>query len=269
MKPPFAEFSWDLRSCGRRGHVTYRPDEGALAEHLSVQTAIGEAWRCLRCGDFVVGPPIGHGPASQAPLVLRGRALRDAFILRLLAIERFIRGILFVALAYGIYKFDGARDSLNRLFEKYFPMLKPVGQRIGVDLQDAAPVKLVHKALETSHGTLELAAFGVLAYGGLELLEAVGLWLMRRWGEYVAVVGTGIFIPLEVYELIDGVTWLRLVAFAINVFAVVYLLWTKRLFGIRGGRAAFERERQSESLLEIEGTATRRDPEPQVTRAGD
>jgi len=51
------------------------------------------------------------------------------------------------------------------------------------------------------------------------------------------------------------VTWLRVVAFAFNVFAVVYILWTKRLFGFRGGRAAFEAERHSQSLLEVEQAA--------------
>src|SRR5665647_1410153 len=37
---------------------------------------------------------------------------------------------------------------------------------------------------------------------------------MKRWGEYVAVVGTAVFIPLEVYEILEKVTWLRIVAFA-------------------------------------------------------
>ena len=92
----------------------------------------------------------------------------------------------------------------------------------------------------------------MLAYGALELLEAVGLWLMKRWGEYVAVIGTGIFIPLEIYELLEKQTWLRIVAFVLNVFAVVYLIWGKRLFGFRGGKEAFEAERQGASLLEIE-----------------
>jgi len=37
---------------------------------------------------------------------------------------------------------------------------------------------------------------------------------------------------------------------------VVYLLLTKRLFGLRGGHAAFEAERRSASLLEVEASAT-------------
>ena len=61
---------------------------------------------------------------------------------------------------------------------------------------------------------------------------------------------------MEIYELVERVTWLRVVAFAFNVFAVVYILWTKRLFGFRGGRAAFEAERHSQSLLEVEQAVT-------------
>jgi uncharacterized membrane protein (DUF2068 family) len=252
---PWERWSWDLRSCGRHGHETWRPIEPALAERLHVETVDGDAWRCLRCGTFVVGPPKGSGPAEDAPLVLRGKALRDAFILRVLAVERFIRGVLLVALAYGVYRFNGAQDSLEQVFREYLPTLKPLADKLGIDLQSTGPVKLIQKALTAQHSTLELVALGVLAYGALELLEGVGLWLMKRWGEYVAVVGTAVFVPLEVYELVERVTWLRLVAFAFNVFAVAYILWTKRLFGFRGGRAAFEAERHSESLLEVEQAA--------------
>jgi uncharacterized membrane protein (DUF2068 family) len=266
---PLADFDWNVRACGRQGHVTYRPDEEDLAARLGMHTAVGEAWRCLRCGDFVVGAPRGSGPADEAPLVLRGKALRDAFILRLLAVERGVRGLLLLALAFGIYKFDGAKNSLNRVFQEDLPLLRPVADKLGVDLQDSGPVKLVQKALDTSHGTLELVALGVLAYALLELLEAVGLWLMKRWGEYVAVVGTGIFVPLEIYELVERVTWLRVLAFLVNVFAVVYIVWTKRLFGLRGGHAAFEAERQSESLLEIEAAATQEDDPPRATQVRD
>jgi uncharacterized membrane protein (DUF2068 family) len=256
VRSPWRNFDWEVRNCGWHGHVTWAPTEEELAERLHVETVVGEAWRCLRCGLFVPGEPQGRGPAEDAPVVLRGRALRDAFILRLLAVERGIRGVLLVALAYGIYEFEGAQDSLQRVFEDYLPRLTPVAEHAGVDLQSTGPVRLIHQALETSPHTLTLISLGVLAYGALELLEAVGLWLMKRWGEYVAVVGTAVFIPLEVYELLETVTWLRVAALALNVFAVVYILWTKRLFGFRGGRAAFEAERHSTSLLEVERAVT-------------
>ena len=206
----------------------------------------------------MVGEPHGRGPAEDAPLVLRGKALRDAFILRLLAVERFIRGVLLVALAYGIYKFNGAQDSLRAGLQRL--PARPSSRSPTSSASTCRPpdrCKLIQKALDRpSTARSSWSAIGVLAYGALELLEGVGLWLMKRWGEYVAVVGTAVFIPLEIYELVERVTWLRVVAFAFNVFAVVYILWTKRLFGFRGGRAAFEAERHSESLLEVEQAVT-------------
>jgi len=119
----------------------------------------------------------------------------------------------------------------------------------------AADRTLIQKALATRHDTLTLVVWAILAYGALQLLEGVGLWMLKRWGEYVAVVGTSLFIPVEVHELLDRVTVLRVLALAVNLFAVGYLLWTKRLFGLRGGRAAFEAERQSQSLIEVEQAA--------------
>lgn len=255
MRLRFRHFDWSLRSCGLHGHVTYRPDEPALAERLRADTVAGEAWRCLRCAAYVAGPPHGSGPAGDAPLVLRGRALRDAFVLRLLAAERFVRGLLLVALAYGVHRFNGSRDALQRVFDEYLPTLEPLADKLGVDLQHTGPVKLIEEALSARHSTLTLVSLGVLGYGGLQLLEGVGLWLLKRWGEYVAVVGTSVFIPLEIYEIVERVTWLRLVALVVNVFAVVYLLWTKRLFGLRGGHAAFAAERHGASLLEVERAA--------------
>jgi len=252
---PFRAFDWNLRSCGLHGHATYRPDEPDLAERLTVQTIAGEAWRCLRCGAFVAGPPAGSGPADDAPIVLRGQALRDAAILRLLAAERCVRGLLLVALGYGLYRFDGSRQALQRVFDEYLPLLEPVATKLGIDLQETGPVRLIEKALSLKHSTLVWVTVGVLAYAALQLTEAVGLWLLKRWGEYVAVVGTSAFIPLEVYELVGGFTWLKLAALAVNLAAVVYLVWSKRLFGVRGGHAAFAAERHSASLLEVEQAA--------------
>lgn len=255
LENPFRKFDWSLRSCGVRGHITYRPDEPALAERLRAETAAGEAWRCLRCEMFVPGPPHASGPAENAPLVLRGRALKDATILRLLAAERFLRGLFLLALAYGVYRFNGAKDSLVKVLHDDLPLLQPLGDKIGVDFAHSGPVRLVNRALEYQHSTLTWLMVGVLAYGLLQLVEGVGLWMLKRWGEYVAVVATSAFVPLEVYELVEKVSVFKLGALLINCAAVFYLVWTKRLFGARGGHAAFEAERHGASLLEVEKAA--------------
>ncbi|MER7151186.1 DUF2127 domain-containing protein, partial [Streptomyces lydicus] len=53
------KIDWDRRTCARRGHTTYLPTEEHLRDRLRADTALGEAWRCLRCGDFVLGAPHG------------------------------------------------------------------------------------------------------------------------------------------------------------------------------------------------------------------
>jgi hypothetical protein len=62
-------------------------------------------------------------------------------------------------------------------------------------------------------------------------------------------------IPFEIWELTNNVTVLRLVAFAINVALVAYLVITKRLLGVRGGKRAYEARLRSESILATEAAA--------------
>ena len=246
---------WSLRGCARKGHVTYAPTETDLRDRLHVETPAGDAWRCLRCATFVVGEPHGVGPAAHAPVVLRGKALKDATVLRLLAAERFVRGLLLVALAYGVHYFQDAKTSIKQTFDEALPAAKPLANVFDYDLDTSPTVERIRKLLESNQHTLTLIIVGLLAYAALQLTEAVGLWLLKRWGEYVAVVGTSAFVPLEVYELTHHVTWLKVVALVINLAAVVYLVWTKRLFGLRGGHAAFAAERDAMSLLEVEAAA--------------
>jgi hypothetical protein len=90
----------------------------------------------------------------------------------------------------------------------------------------------------------------------IELVEGIGLWQGQRWGEYFAMVATSIFLPLEVWELASGhITWLKVATFVINLLLVIYLVWTRRLFGVRGGKTAYEARLRSASVIEEEQAA--------------
>ncbi len=69
-------------------------------------------------------------------------------------------------------------------------------------------------------------------------VEAIGLWLGRRWAEYLTFVETVVFVPYEIYELTKSVTALKVLTLVINLAIVAYLLFSKRLFGLRGGGRA-------------------------------
>jgi hypothetical protein len=68
--------------------------------------------------------------------------------------------------------------------------------------------------------------------------EGIGLWRGYRWAEYLAVVATTAFMPLEAYELVEHATVLKGCALVVNLVAVGYLVFKGRLFGIRGGHGA-------------------------------
>jgi uncharacterized membrane protein (DUF2068 family) len=248
---------WNLRSCSRKGHVTYAASEPSYRARLEASTPLGDAWRCLRCGDYVLGPPQGSGPAENAPVLLRGKELRSAFILRLLAVERWIRGVIIILLGVGVLRLESTQVSLQRLFDEDLKSLKPFFDQIHFNVSDSATIHSIEKVLHAKHSTLDLIAAALFFYGALQIVEGIGLWSLKRWGEYVAVVGTTLFIPLEVYELAEKITWLRITALVVNVAAVLYLLLSKRLFGIRGGHRAYEAVRHEESLLEVEKAAAR------------
>lgn len=241
-----------LRSCGLRGHATFAPTEPELRERLRADTPAGEAWRCLRCETFVVGAPRGNGPADTAPEIPRGRLLRDRTIMRALAIERVFRGVVFVLLAIGVVKVRGSKEHLQQAFEREIPLIRPIADQIGWNPDNSKLIRHIGDAFTLSTTTLLWIAIGLAAYAAIEFIEAIGLWTMRRWGEYFAVIATGVFLPLELYELVEKVTALRLIAFAVNVAAVVWLLWSKRLFGLNGGGEAYHAEHHAESLLTVE-----------------
>ena len=241
-----------LRSCGLRGHATFAPDEPELRERLTVDTPAGEAWRCLRCETFVVGPPRRRGPANTAPEIPRGRFLRDRTLMRLLAVERAFRAVVFLLVAVGVLKVSGSRERLQQVLDKDIPLLKPLANQIGWDPENSKLVHQVAHAFALSSSTLQWIAIGLAGYALIELIEAVGLWLMQRWGEYFAVIATSVFLPLEIYELTEKITALRLFALIVNIVAVVWLLWSKRLFGLHGGGKAYREEHEAESLLSVE-----------------
>ncbi len=94
---------------------------------------------------------------------------------------------------------------------------------------------------------LYLVGAAIAGYGVLEGVEAVGLWFGKRWAEYLTFVATIVFIPYEIDELIKSITALKVVALVINLAIAVYLLYAKRLFGLRGGGKAERAEHDADT----------------------
>lgn len=241
--------------CARKGHVTYAPDEVELAERLKVETPAGTAWRCLRCGCYVAEATHSSGPAEMAPVVLRGKALRSELILRVFAVERVLRFLVLGAAAFGVWRFTLDRAGIMRAYDSALPAIRALYGDLGFNVSHSKLLGLIQSSFTLNTRTLDLLAIGLAVYALIELTEGVGLWLGKRWGEYFAMAATSLFLPYEVYDLIVKVTWLRAGALAVNLLLVVYLIWTKRLLGVRGGKRAYEAQLRTESVIEVEQAA--------------
>ena len=69
-----------------------------------------------------------------------------------------------------------------------------------------------------------LLAVGAALYAVLFAVEGIGLWLAKLWAEYLTIIATAGFIPVEVYEISHGINATKLVALALNVGIVAYLV---------------------------------------------
>jgi uncharacterized membrane protein (DUF2068 family) len=267
---------WSLLGCGAGGHITFAPDDPALRERLSTTVPEGTAWRCLRCGTFVVSEPTVTGPVTAVPRIRRDKELRSALILRIFAVERFLRALLFAGLAIGVWRFSASRLSIKEAYDRELPAVRTLLRQLGFDVNHNKLLGLIQHAFTLNSRTLVLLAVGAAAYTVLEVVEGVGLWMLKRWGEYFAMVATSLFLPYEIYDLTAKVTVLRLLAFLVNLALVVYLVLAKRLFGVRGGKKAYEAMLRSESILqkeinalEAERSAAASTPAPTASPATD
>jgi len=68
-----------------------------------------------------------------------------------------------------------------------------------------------------------IASIGFL-YALLRFIEAYGLWYSKVWAEWLAVLSGGIFLPIEVYELVERFTWVRLSALIVNLVVVCAMI---------------------------------------------
>jgi uncharacterized membrane protein (DUF2068 family) len=244
-------FHYELLVCGLAGHELIGVDARELrAEDALVARVIdGVRWhRCLRCDSWLPVPP-PESPARDVPpersetdLPLRGKPLRDKIVLRVIAVNRAAHFLVLGAIAALIFLFASHRDALrSRVY------------RAIVDLQTGAggghPSKhgLLHqieRGFSLQSDTIRLVGGVFAVYAVVEGVEAYGLWYQKRWAEYLTFLVTASLLPLEVYELAHRLTPFKLLAFVINIAVVAYLLFAKRLFGLRGGVAAEERERK-------------------------
>ena len=71
---------------------------------------------------------------------------------------------------------------------------------------------------------LKIFAALAVVYALFRFIEAYGLWRLRTWAEYLAIISGSIYIPFELYELAKKPTFIRLFIVLANIAIVAYLV---------------------------------------------
>jgi uncharacterized membrane protein (DUF2068 family) len=142
--------------------------------------------------------------------------LSDDRLLRLIAILKFLKAGLLIALGMGL--FGLMNRNLGNVLQHWCDALRldPGSHYVNLALEKATKVspQQVRK--------LGLASF---LYAGLFLAEGSGLWLRKRWGEWLTIIITGSLVPIEIYEIHRHPSWAKVVVLILNVAIVVYLIY--------------------------------------------
>ena len=140
-------------------------------------------------------------------------------ILRAIGAFKLLKAILLLVVALA---------ALRLVHSDLAALAKSVLQHIRADPDS----KFIHNVLARLSGVsprrLEFFGVGAFIYSTLYFTEGIGLLLAKRWAEWMAVITTGGFLPLEVYEVFHHPRPVRIVVLVVNVAIVIYLIWELR-----------------------------------------
>jgi len=149
--------------------------------------------------------------------VTQPEAPRSPFGLQLIGGFKLACAVLLIGLGFGVFKNAGGdpRDEAEHLVAA-----------VKLDPDN----RFIHSAIERvsglTPGQLKAIGVGTFLYALLYLVEGTGLLLKKHWAEYFTVIATGIFIPVEIWEVARHFTLVRLAILIINVAIVAYLVMT-------------------------------------------
>jgi len=134
--------------------------------------------------------------------------------LRVVSVFEAAKGLLVLLTGFGLlaYIHKDLHLAAERLVRHFH--LNPANHypRIFLDLAD-----------RVTDAQLWLLAFSALVYALVRFIEAYGLWHERKWAEWFGLFAGGLYVPIELYEIANGVTWPKSVLLLVNVGIVGYL----------------------------------------------
>jgi uncharacterized membrane protein (DUF2068 family) len=144
----------------------------------------------------------------------------DGKLVRLIALFKLLKAALLIGVGIGALKMF--HKDVTSVLQHWVSLL-------GLDPGNRYVDLALQKAANLSPNKIKGLGIGSFLYAGLFLTEGVGLWLMRRWAEWLTVIITGSLVPVEVYQIYHRPTPIKILVLIINLAIVGYLLYRIRV----------------------------------------
>lgn len=142
-------------------------------------------------------------------------------------IDRGVRAVALFEAAKGTIGLAAAVGLLTLLHRDLQPIAEHLVQVSHLDPASRYPTLFVKTISRLNDSRIiALAAFAFL-YTAVRFTEAYGLWRLRAWAEWFAIVSGSIYVPVEIYEVFKHVTWLRVGVLIVNLLIVAYLVYVR------------------------------------------
>jgi uncharacterized membrane protein (DUF2068 family) len=140
-------------------------------------------------------------------------------LLRLIALFKLLKAALLIALGVGALKL--LHKDVAEAVEHWVELLRldPNNRYIDAGLE---------KVSNLTPDKIKELGLGSMIYAGLFLTEGIGLWLEKRWAEWLTVIITSSLIPIEIYEIYRHPTPVKIAVLLINIAIVAYLVYRIR-----------------------------------------
>ncbi len=142
-------------------------------------------------------------------------------LLRLIALFKFAKATLLLAVGLG---------ALQLLRPRLAAQAQHWVEALAMSTTRPSAQRLISLVSGLSPRRLEVLAGGAFLYAGLYTVEGVGLWLGKRWAEYLIGIATLLFVPLEVFALTRRVNASRLAALMVNLAVAAYMIYRLRRY---------------------------------------
>lgn len=146
--------------------------------------------------------------------------------------ERFLKAIIIYLGLIGLFEMTLAASFLtffdgNHAAESF----TRIAVSLNLDQDNRIISSAIDRASQMGSSTVMALAVFVFIVGIMNSVEAVGLHYRFRWAEWLTVVAIGVFIPFELYEVLESISALKVTILVINITIVYYLGKHKELFG--------------------------------------